>query len=75
MTDIEAKEDESLYSKTFEESSLTASTKVPGNNDSNSGDLNTVDWLLSNTFIKLSDFTDMLGKKLIFTVDWNYMWR
>ena len=74
-TDIDAKDDESVFSKTFEESSLTASTKVPGKEDPNNGDLNIVDCLLSNTFIKLSDFTDILGKKLAFTVDWDYMAR
>lgn len=41
----------------------------------NNYELKVYDSLLSNVFIKLSDFSDVLGRKLMFTVDWDYLDR
>jgi len=67
------KDDTSLNSKSIGESSITTSTKVPGNDDfTHKHEIKVIDSLNINTFVKLSDFSDCLGRKLIFTVDWQY---
>lgn len=59
-----------------DESSITGSTNYFGNNqDQNRNEIKVVDSLTINTFTKLSNFSDPLGRKLAFTVDWNYINR
>lgn len=74
-TKSEFVENNSNSSKNAEESSVTTSTKVPNSEGYGKHELKVIDGLLNNTFTKLSDFSDILGRKLVFTVDWEYMDR
>ena len=76
VTEGNIKDDISDNSKIHEDTSVTTSTKVPGKEDrENIYELKVVECLLNNTFIKLSEFTDIIGRKMMFTVDWDYMDR
>ena len=76
MTESNIRDDVSDNSKLHDDTSVTTSTKVPGKDDrENIHELKVVECLLNNTFIKLSDFTDIIGRKMMFTVDWDYMDR
>ena len=71
----DSKDDDSAITKVIGESSITTSTIAPRNNESYNGELVIVDWLLMNVFTKLTNFWDFIGRKQIFSVDWDYLSR
>ena len=76
VIESDIKDDISENSKLHDDTSVTTSTKVPGKDDrENLYELKVVECLLNNTFVKLSDFTDVIGRKMMFAVDWDYMDR
>ena len=76
VSESNIKDETSDCSKMQDDTSITTSTKVPGKDDRESSHgFKIVECLLNNTFIKLSDFTDIIGRKIIFAVDWDYMER
>jgi len=75
IVDRERKLSGSGNSKTNDITSITDSTKIPGNGLNGRQEFKVIDSLLINTFVKLSSFSDILGRKMVFEVDWDYLER
>jgi hypothetical protein len=75
-SEIEIPDNDSDVSKLVGGSSITPSTAIP-TSDGVYGkhEIKVIDSTLVNTFIKLSEFADPLGRKMVFTVDWDYLDR
>jgi hypothetical protein len=78
ISEIEIPDNDSGMSKLIGDSSVTPSTAIPTSDQCGvygKHEIKVIDSTLVNTFVKLSEFADPLGRKMVFTVDWDYLGR